>query len=72
MKKKKLIEVTFICLVFAFLIFVGAFILKQVRIQFSNFCAEKNWTGVYNFSGDVSGQINCSAMRNYTIKKIRS
>ena len=55
-------QTIFIIIMFTYLILVGIVVLNKTQMQFLDFCAEKNWTGVYDITGDFSGEIDCKAM----------
>ena len=62
MKTKKEIITTIIIILLSIIliILVGALSLQQTQEQFFMFCADKEWKGIHNITGDFSGEINCS------------
>ena len=58
-----IVSINVILLISAMFIMVMAVIysMKMSITQLNDFCAEKNWTGTYNITGELSGYINCTA-----------
>ncbi len=62
MKSQTILTIAISLITFTILIWTGIIMLTKTQNQFLDFCAEKDWKGVYNISGDFSGEIDCKAM----------
>ena len=62
MEKQTIVTIIMTLMVFIIIILVGILALNQTQSQFFEFCADKEWKGTYNITGDFSGEIDCKEM----------
>ena len=62
MDKQTIVTIILSLMVFIIIVLVGILMLNKTQSQFFEFCADKEWKGTHEITGDFSGEIDCKAM----------
>jgi len=61
--KNIIVSVIVLLMVVVIIVLVLMFGFQKTNEQFYELCSQHNWEGSYNFSGELSGTINCTEQR---------
>jgi len=62
MEKQTIVTIILTLITFIIIILVGILALNKTQSQLFEFCADKEWEGTHEITGDFSGEIDCKAM----------
>ena len=63
MKKDTIISIILSLMVIIIVILTSMLYIRQTGQQFFDLCSNYDWNGTHNYTGDLTGEINCSQIR---------